>query len=206
MLLEYIKYPFHVIMHPFDGFWDIKYDNKGKVRIALGILLLFVITTIIKRQFAGFVVNFNRLDQLNSFDELKFIVLPFFLWCVANWSLTTLMDGEGKFREIVIATGYSLLPMIIIYLPTTIISNFITWEESPFYFFFDSIASFWFLWLMFIGTMTIHQYSIKKTILTIGLTLVVMGVIVFLGLLFFSLIQQILSFILTIYQEITFRV
>ncbi len=206
MSIEHLKFPFYLIVHPFNGFWDLKYENKGKLRIALGLLFLFVVTVILKRQYAGFIVNFNRLSELNSIDELKFVVLPFFLWCVANWSLTTLMEGEGKFKEIVIAAGYSLLPMILVNLPTTFISNFLTIKEAPFYYFLDSFAYLWFLYLMFVGTLTVHQYTVKKTVLTIGLTLVVMGVIIFLGLLFFSLIQQIVSFILTIYQELVFRV
>ncbi|MGO4843943.1 hypothetical protein AB4144_67850, partial [Rhizobiaceae sp. 2RAB30] len=49
-------------------------------------------------------------------------MLPFILFCVANWSLTTLMDGEGKFLEIITAVGYSLLPFIILYLPQVVFS------------------------------------------------------------------------------------
>ena len=42
--------------------------------------------------------------------------------------------------------------------------------------------------------MTVHQYSCKKTIATFIITAIVMGVILFLGLLFFSLIQQLVTF------------
>src|SRR4029453_18789058 len=109
MYPEMFKYSFHVLFHPFDGFWDLKYDNKGKLRVSLAILLLLTVATILQRQYSGFVVNFNNPTELNSVNELKYIVLPFVLWCVSNWSLTTLMDGEGKFREIITATGYALL-------------------------------------------------------------------------------------------------
>lgn len=203
--LREVKYSVHVAFHPFDGFWDLKYENRGRLRIALTILLAVTVTMIIKRQYAGYVVNYNHPLKLNSFDELKFIVLPFLLWCIANWSLTTLMDGEGKFKEIMIATGYAMLPFIVVSLPNILLSNVITLREASFYYLLDTIASLWFVWLLFVGTMTVHQYTVTKTIVTMFLTLVVMGVMIFLGLLFFSLIQQIVSFVYTIYQEFSLR-
>lgn len=203
--LKDAKYTLHVAFHPFDGFWDLKYENKGKLRIALAILLGVTVMMILKRQYSGYVVNYNYPLDLNSIDELKYIVLPFLLWCVANWSLTTLMDGEGKFQEIVIATGYAMVPLILIYLPNLLLSNVISLRESPFYYLLESVAMLWFVWLLFIGTMTVHQYTVMKTIITMLLTIVVMGVIIFLGLLFFSLIQQFIGFVYTIYQELSLR-
>lgn len=200
-----LKNPFYTMIHPFNGFWEMKFEKKGRVKIAIGILLLFVLVTIIKRQFSGFVVNYNNLSELNSINELQFIILPFLLWCVANWSLTTLMDGEGKFKEIVMATGYALLPFVLIYIPQTLYSRIITVDESAFYYLLDAIALIWFAWLLFVGTQTVHQYSAGKTVATILLTLVVIGIILFLGVLFFSMIQQIVNFVVSIYKEISFR-
>ncbi|WP_409346505.1 YIP1 family protein [Paenibacillus sp. MBLB4367] len=199
------KAPFQTILRPFNGFWELKYENKGKVGIALLIVLLLVVTMIMKRQYSGFVVNFNKLNELNSVDELKFIVLPFLLWCVSNWSLTTLMDGEGKFRDIVMATGYAMLPLILIFIPQIAFSNVITQEESAFYYLLDSIAYLWFIWLLFVGIMTVHQYSIGKTIVTMLLTLVVMAFVIFLGLLCFSLLQQMYVFLYSVYRELSIR-
>lgn len=203
--LKDIKYSLHVAMHPFDGFWDLKYENKGKLRMALGILLALTLTMIVKRQYVGYVVNYNHPLALNSINELKYIIFPFLLWCLANWSLTTLMDGEGKFAEIVITTGYALLPLILINIPNILLSNVITLREASFYHLLDALATLWFVWLLFIGTMTVHQYTVLKTITTMLLTLAVVGIIIFLGLLFFNLIQQIVSFVYTVYQELSLR-
>lgn len=200
-----IRNPFYTLLHPFNGFWEMKYERKGRLSVAFVIMALLVIATIVKRQFNGFVINFNNPEQLNSLDELKFIVLPFLLWCVANWSLTTLMDGEGKFTEIMIATAYSLLPLVLIYFPQMLYSNVITADESSFYYLLNTIAMIWFVWLLFTGTMTVHQYSAGKTIVTMLLTLVVMGIIIFLGVLFFSMLQQMINFVSSIYKEISFR-
>ncbi|MMZ71288.1 hypothetical protein D1872_346090 [compost metagenome] len=53
--------------------------------------------------------------------------------------------------------------------------------------------------------MTVHQYTPAKTVLTMLLTLAAMAFMAFLCLLFFSLVQQIVSFVFTIYQEFVLR-
>ena len=52
--------------------------------------------------------------------------------------------------------------------------------------------------------MITHQYSFKKTVLTCICTVVGMGIIMFIGLLFFNVIQQMITFFTTIYKEIRF--
>lgn len=58
---------------------------------------------------------------------------------------------------------------------------------------------------MYVGIMTVHQFSPSKTIGTILLTLLAMAFMAFLTLLFFSLVQQMIAFVSTIYQEIVLR-
>lgn len=84
-------------------------------------------------------------------------------------------------------------------------SNIITTEEQTFYTFFSSLAVFWAGGLIFLGTLVTHQYSVKKTILTSILSIVGMGVIIFITLIFFNLIQQMLGFAISLYKEIVFR-
>jgi len=201
---DYLKFPFHLIFHPFDGYWDLKYEDKGRMKVALLILLLLV-AVIIQRRYSGFLVNFVDPRSFNSINEVLYVLVPFALWTVSNWSLTTLMDGEGTFRNIVMATAYALLPMILIYLPSTIISNFMIPQETSFYYLLQTVAVIWFVWLLFIGTMTVHQYTVTKTVLTMALTVVVMGIIIFLGLLFINLVQQMMDFFINLYKEYTLR-
>ncbi|GIP55387.1 MULTISPECIES: Yip1 family protein [Paenibacillus] len=200
------KFPLHVIVHPFDGFWDMKYEQKGRLRVAMIILFLLVVAMILQKQFAGFLVNFNDPRRLNSISELVFVLFPFLLWSIANWSVTTLMGGEGRFKDIVMATSYALVPMVLIYPPMTLVSRFMVQEETSFYYLLNTVAVLWFLGLLFVGIMTVHQFTPAKTVLTCVLTVIVMGIIVFLGTLIFSMLQQIYDFLLNIYRELIFRV
>lgn len=203
--LKSLKYGFHVMAHPFDGFWDLKREHRGTLAGALTFVVLTVLMLVIQKQNTAFLFNMNRLEQIDVLVDIITVGLLFVLWCVSNWCLTSLMDGEGKMRDIAIFTGYSLLPLLLIQFPLIGLSHVITTEEGTFYYVFTVISYIWTAALLLFGMMVTHQYSMKKTILTTILTLVGMAIITFIGLLFFSVIQQIVTFIVTVYKEIRYR-
>lgn len=207
MNFENLKNPLNLISRPFDGFWELKYELKTKPNVILSIIIVFslVVTNILSSQYSGFIVNIYNPDEMNSILEVVYVVIPLLYWCIANWSLTTLMDGEGKFVQIFMATCFALVPLVIINFPLIWISNFLTSQEVMFYYLAQTFGLLWFVFLIFVGIMTVHQYTPAKTVLTILLTFVAMGFMAFLTMLFFSLIQQIIAFITVIYQEIIFR-
>ncbi|GIP43497.1 hypothetical protein J45TS6_19560 [Paenibacillus sp. J45TS6] len=204
---ELITFPLQLIVHPFNGFWDLKYEQTQKKNLMISYLILFflVITNILSTQYSGILVNLYNPKDMNSLLEVVYIVVPVLFWCVANWSLTTLMDGEGKFVEIFTSTCFALLPLVIINFPWIWLSNIISLQEATFYYFSNALSILWFLFLLFVGNMTVHQFTPAKTIGIMLLTVVAMGFMAFIGMLFFSLVQQIVSFISVIYQELVMR-
>ncbi len=205
LYVKTLKYVFHVIFHPFDGFWDLRYEKKGSIQAALTFVVLTIMTFTIEKQNTGFLFNNYRLSDLNVMVDIITVLLVFVLWCTANWCTTSLMEGKGRMQDIVIAMGYALFPIILIRLPLVLMSHMITANEGSFYYVFGVISYLWAGLLVFLGTMITHQYSVKKTIFTCIITIVGMGILLFIGLLFFSVIQQMLTFVLTIYKEIRFR-
>ncbi|MDQ6417869.1 Yip1 family protein [Paenibacillus sp. LHD-117] len=204
---ELVKYPFYLIVHPFNGYWDLKYEASKKANLIISFFILFLlaITNILSSQYSGFLVNIYNPNNMNSLMEIIYVVVPVLFWCVANWSLTTLMDGEGKFVEIFTSTCFALLPLVIINFPWIWLSNVVSLQETAFYYFSNSAAVMWSLYLLFVGNMTVHQYSPSKAIGTILLSVVAMGFMAFICMLFFSLIQEMMGFVSTIYQEISLR-
>lgn len=203
--LKPLRYAFHVISHPFDGFWDLKHEKRGSMPAALTLLALAVATYMLGRQFTAFLFNPFHKSELSVVADLMTVLLLFALWCVSNWCLTSLMDGEGSFYDIVVATAYALTPYILINLPLIAVSYGFSLSESAFFTFFQALAFLWSGGLLVLGTMVTHQYSMLKTLGTTVLILAGMAIIVFLGLLFFSVIQQAISFITIIVKEINLR-
>lgn len=205
MFKEKTKHAFYTLTHPFDGFYEIRHFEKGSIYLALCIFFLGSISFSLNRQYASFVVNDTNPLDINSFIDLLAIAVIFLLFCVGNWSITTLMEGEGRFRDIVIATGYSILPIVLLFMPATLFSHFIAADEEAFYFLFIALSVIWMVLLVFIGNMTIHNYSFSKALATMLITIIAMLIILFLMVLLFSLVQQIYSFLRSFYTEIIFR-
>jgi hypothetical protein len=101
--------------------------------------------------------------------------------------------------------AYSLTPYILIMNPITIISNFVTKEEGAFITYFEALALGWAAALILVSVMQIHDYGLGKAILAIIFSVVGMMVIVFLVLLFFSLVSDAIAFFVSIAKELIFR-
>jgi hypothetical protein len=194
-----------ILFHPFDGYEEFKRYEKGRMKVAIIFIMLFAFFRIFEFQYEGILINPNNPLQLNSLQEIFAVVLLVFLFSVGNWSVTTLMEGKGKYKEILMVTGYALFPIIVIGYPAVILSNFLTLEEMAFYTLIMGIAYTLAAWMLFMGMLNIHQYGLGKTILAFIATFIAMAVMMFVGLLFFDLIQQFISFIASIYEELNLR-
>ncbi|MHB1484018.1 MAG: Yip1 family protein [Saccharofermentanales bacterium] len=200
-----IRYSTYVIFHPFKGFWDLKHEKKGNFRSASALVVFLIFIYILRRQFTGFIFNYNVINEMNIIIQITSILFPFLLWCLANWCITTLMDGEGSIKDIYITSAYAFTPILILNIPMLLISNFIILEEMSFYTLIDGISLVWVVFLFLIGIMTLHQFSVKKTILTIIIALVTMIIMITLFLLFFAVITQMVNFFMLIYNELALR-
>ncbi len=195
----------YTISHPADGYYEIRHREKGSVVIALILVVLFSVMWSINRISAGFIVNDIDPREVNSISELITVLLFFFLICVSNWSVTCLMDGKGRIKDIIIAVGYSLPPAIVCILIGTIFSRFVSEDEAAFYTMICGIGIAYTLFMMLVGIMTVHNFTLGKTIITIFLTIVAMLLIIFVLLLIVDLVNQVYSFLWSIYQELMFR-
>lgn len=200
-----LGYVFYVIFHPLDGFWDLKREKRGSVKAALLFVALTILTLALEKLDTAFLFNPYRLSEVNVMVDIITVLLVFSLWCTANWCTTSLMDGKGKMKDIVTAMGYALFPIILLRLPMVLLSHMITLEEGAFYYIIGFAAYLWTAVLVFTGTMMTHEYTVGKTVFTCIITIVGMGIILFIGLLFFNVISEIVVFVSTVYKEIRFR-
>ena len=198
---EELIYPFHLCFHPFDGFWDLKHEKRGSVRAATTILGITIIAMFYNAIGKGYL--FNPEDKYSTiFVSIISVAIPVVLWSVANWCLTTLFDGEGSFKDIYIATCYALSPLPIFVIVSTVLTNVLTSDQSSMV---NLIITFGFIWtvmLLFFGTLVTHDYSLGKNVITILGTILAMVVIMFVILLFSSLVMKMVTFVIAIFKEV----
>ena len=200
-----LLYGFYVIFHPFDGFYDLKHEHRGSVRASLVFVVLTIVAFFYQGIGQGYVLNPTG-SYATIFSQAISVLVPLFLFVVANWCLTTLFEGEGSFKDIFIACSYSLLPLILLIIPATLCSNWVTNTEKDIITMVGTVAFLWVAVLLFFGTMVTHDYSMGKNFITILGTVVAMAFIVFIVLLFSMLLAKLVSLVTNIVTELQYRV
>ena len=195
----------YTVSHPADGYYWIRHQNKGSIAIALLLVILYGIAFSMNRICASFIVNDIEPRAVNLVAELAGVILLYFILCIGNWSVTCLMEGEGRFKDIMIAVGYAMLPMLVTTILATIVSQFVAENEEAFYTILMGIGTAYSVILIIMGIMQIHNFTMGKTLVTLLLTVVAMLILIFLALLVMNFITQVFQFLRGIYTELIFR-
>lgn len=200
-----MKQALYILKHPIYGVWDMKREKTGRYRDGFILMLLAIIAVTFNRQMRAFVFNNYYNVPLDILKQVALVVLPVVLFSLANWSITTLAEGKGSFKDIFLVTCYALMPLIIFQFITPIITHFITLNELAYLNIIDGVGYGWTFLMLILGIQEIHEYSAGKMVTTTVLTVCAAAIIVFIALLFFSLLQELGSFVYSIYREFSLR-
>lgn len=203
--LATLKFALYCITHPLDGFWDLTHEKRGSYAAANTILILTLVIRIMKLRYTSFIFLTVYWEELNIFLYLASVVFPLALFVVGNWALTTLFDGKGRLGQVYMATCYCFTPYPLMQLPLMIFSNFVTVDEREFYSVLSAVSLVWCALLIIAAMGQIHEYSAAKNILFMVATLFAMLVMVFILMLFFSMISQGVAYFISLGKELLFR-
>lgn len=195
----------YIVMHPFEGFEDMRWKKSGSLKTAFIIVVLFFFGEIARDRLYGFQFMAEYDKTFNIIPYIIKSIVLFAVWTVGNWSVCTLLDGEGTFKNICIYSAYSLVPYIAQIYINVILSHVLVRDEYVFIRIIEIVGTVWSMILMFSAVRTVHQYSVKKTFTALFLTVAVMFTMLVLLILFMVLIQQIWIFISTFFTEIIYR-
>ena len=198
-------YVFHLAFHPFDGFWDLKHEKRGSVRAATTILGITVVSFFYQAIGQGYI--FQPKEEYDTIIlQVLAVLIPVLLWVISNWCLTTLFDGEGSLKDVYIATCYSLAPLPIFIITSTVLTNVLIPSEEQMVTLVLGAGYVWCAFLLFFGTLVTHGYSIGKNVITILGTIVAMAIIIFIAVLFSSLLVKMVTFVVSLIVEAWNRV
>ncbi len=203
-LKEELTFGFHLMFHPFDGFWDLKKEKRGSVRASI----IFLVITVVAFYYSGIGKGYYYAPQGSSatiFSQAATVLIPFFLWVISNWCFTTLFDGEGSFKDIFVATSYSLFPLPVLVIISTALTHVLVGTESQIPTLILTVGYIYMAFLIIVGMQVTHDYSTGKNIVTVIATLAGMVIIMFIAVLFTTLISKMASFVTTITSELSYR-
>lgn len=200
-----LKYATYCMFHPFDGFWDLTHEKRGSMAAANTIVIAVLVTRLLSLQFTSFLFNNVYWPEVNILQQCLSVLLPLVIFVLGNWGLTTLFDGKGTLKDVYMGTCYALAPFVILQLPMIVLSNVVTVDEAAFYSVLNMLSLVWSGGLIVCAMMQIHDYGLGKTLLFIVMSIFAMAVIIFLLLLFFTLVGDAVGYVTSLYDEIQFR-
>ncbi len=199
-----VIYGFHLIFHPFDAFWDLKHEKRGSVRGAIFFLALTILAFTYNAVGQSYVFN-PRGATSSVLMQFVAVLVPFFLWVTANWCLTTLFEGEGSYKDIFVASAYALLPLPLIMIPATLLTHILAASESGIVSLLIAVAWVWAILLIVFGAQVTHDYTLGRNFLTTLGTILGMVILMFIAILFSTLLTKIISFVSNIIVELNYR-
>lgn len=199
---QWVKY---TALHPFEGYEDLRWKKGGSLKIAFVIIFLFFTAVVADDRLYGFQFKETYDKTFNIIPYIIKSIVLFAVWVVGNWSVCTLLDGEGTMKNICIYSSYALVPYIIQLYINVLLSHVLIRDEYIFMLVIKIIGTLWTVVLIFSAVKAVHQYSFSKTISACLLTLAAMMIILLLLVLLLSLFQQLYVFIYSIYTEISYR-
>lgn len=197
--------PLQLITHPISGWEIFKQEKTAKRWVSIFYVCMMIFAVVLNEIGKGFIVGGTNLKEFNLFRTILVVLLPVLVGVIANWCVGSLFDGKGKPAEIFDAIAYSFMPYVWLSIIATIVSNFIATDEIIYYTFISGLGLGLTIWMMFFGIMGVHENSFGMNIINIIFTIIVIAVIIFTILLFFSFVERILGWIVSIYNEIKMR-
>ncbi len=199
------KYILHTILHPIEGYEEMRYNKKYSLGIANVAIFFFFFSSVIMALYSGFIFNGKNAQNYNVIFTIAGVLGGLTLFVLVNWLMATFFEGKGNLKEVWIYLGYATIPYSVTCFLYTLLSNVLTMEESTFLAYLMIIGQGWAIVMVFFALQGLHMYSFKRNVVSILVTILGMLVVLFIVFLMFNLFVQFFSFVESIYTELMYR-
>jgi len=204
-ILKQVSWCFTMMRNPFDCSYGIKKEKRSSLWAAAIVMVLFFILQVANKYAAGFLFKTVREGEYELLRDAVMTFGAFLLLTVCCYLVCTIKDGEARFKDIVIGGAAALTPLIIALPIRLILSNVVTFNEEFFLTLLDVVAYGFTGILIVLAIMYLNDYTFKRTIAILVITLFTVLVTVALLFVVYVLICQLIDFISSIYGEVVYR-
>ena len=196
---------FQMLKNPYDCCYGIKHEKRASCWSAVFILLVYFVLSVISKYFSGFLFKEVQEGQFEVLNDFITFFAAWLLLVICCYLVCTIKDGEARFRDLFIGSAYILAPMIL-FLPIRIVlTNVLTYNEAFFITLIDVVSYGWTGLLILLMIMYLNDYSFKRTLSIVILTLFTVLIMVALLFVVYVLITQLISFVTGVYGEVVYR-
>ena len=198
---------FYIPRHPVDGFEGIRYENQGSYGAAIGVMLLYFITNMLSILCTSFIYrNGKPLAMTNWPLQIGLVFVPWIVVVIVNYGVTTIMYGEGRFRDIFIGGAYCHVPFIFTQLPLAILTNILSGDEAELFGLAQKIVVVWVVFMVYMCIRGVHGYHAGKAVVVFLITVAGVAAVSGLFMIFYGLASQMFDFIIQFGKELSYLV
>ena len=192
--------------HPGDRAYEIGKNRAGSPAGAALLYLTFFAVYMLYQTNKGFIYQMQDVQDM----DIGFVVAGFWAltgaFILCNYLVTSINDGNGTFRQIFMVPAYGMLPVIASLLTVTVVSHFLTYNESFLLTLIMIAGIAWSAAVIFIGLQTIHQYSFKETVTSLILTVMFMLIIAVVCIILSMMWNSLRTFLTSVGKELIYNV
>ncbi|HHW09442.1 MAG TPA: hypothetical protein GXX29_05665 [Firmicutes bacterium] len=195
-----------IMFNPAEGFWQLKRNNRGRVDVAVVLMVLVFVVRVFNIQATSYQLwaSYNA-ETANLFNEVIRIFLMWALWCVANYAVGAIAEGEAFFKDVMMSSAYATGPYLFFSWPLTLLTHILTRSEKSWVDSANIALLWWCAILIVLGVQYTHNYEPKKTLATVGVSIFTMLVIAGLIGLAYALTMHTVEFVREVIIEVAIR-
>ncbi|MCQ6563347.1 YIP1 family protein [Paenibacillus mendelii] len=189
------------MFHPYDGFYRMK-GKKLSIFSLLAVLVMVMLGKLASLYWTGFIFNPINLSEIKLGREIALFFAPLATWVVANYLVSTVKDGEGRFRDVLQASIFSLMPYAVLIGPIVLFSNILVLEEGIIVSSLTSVMWLWTMVLFVVNGQVIHNFDFMENMKNSFITLCTIGLIWIFVIVSTGLTFNVTDFIYQLYKEV----
>jgi DNA-binding beta-propeller fold protein YncE len=164
------RFALSVFHNPSNVMQEIQYDRGISLGGAMVLYGLLFIVRILSLTYTGPLFNQSGSNVVSIVNEMVQFFGPLLLLIVANYLVATINDGQGKFLQVVKAVSVSLMPLLLFMGLNILLSHVLTLNEAFIYRLVNGLGYGISLVFLFVMIKDLHNYTIKKALLNVLLT------------------------------------
>jgi tetratricopeptide (TPR) repeat protein len=175
-LLYDVLYAFHIARHPVDGFYYMKIKRAGSFTGATILYALLFASFLYYQAGKGFIFQYQTLAEMDLVSLIFGFFALLFMFIFGNYLASSILDGDGRMKDIYMVIGYASIPLILSLTGVTLLTHVFTQNEQVFIVFFLTLGISWTVVNVLLGLTEVHSYFFRETLKSIFATFVLMCV------------------------------
>ena len=191
--------------HPLIGFDRMRSRKIKSYGFTAVVFVMLVLLGVCEQQYMGKSFAIIDSSEINIISVTAVRLAVMLLFVIANWAFSVLMNGKATLADIWVFSCISLVPYIICGFIRVLLSHLLVDTEGIFLTLILAVGIIISFALLMIAFSVFHEFELGRSIMLFVITVIGMLLMVILAFLIYSLAQNVVDFLKTVFSEIVFR-